>query len=95
MRANFKKPAGGRWRVTSAGHWLLITGHWSLITLILLALATGCRRVQSAVDVPGQAVRAVTPGKKAKPEAKAGAVNATRANVGETRAKSEAKPASV
>jgi hypothetical protein len=66
MRANFKKPAGGRWRVTSAGHWLLITGHWSLITLILLALATGCRLVQSAVDVPGQAVRAVTPGKKAK-----------------------------
>lgn len=37
----------------------------------------------------------VAPGKKAKPEAKAGAVNATRANVGETRAKSEAKPASV
>jgi hypothetical protein len=37
----------------------------------------------------------VAPGKKAKPEAKAGVVNATRANGGATAANSEAKPASV
>src|ERR1035438_81560 len=47
-------------------HWSLITNHWSLITLslLLLTLGAGCRLVQKAVDVPGQTVRAVTPGKK-------------------------------
>ena len=48
-----------------ASHWPPITGHWSLVTLsLLLALGTGCRLVQRAVDVPGNTIRAVTPGKK-------------------------------
>ena len=52
----------------------LITDHWSLVTLItlsllLLPLAAGCRLAQQAVDMPGQTVRAVTPGKKGKPSA--------------------------
>jgi len=34
------------------------------VSLLLLTLATGCRMVQTAVNVPGQTVRAVTPGKK-------------------------------
>jgi hypothetical protein len=42
------------------------TRHWPLFTLslLLLTLATGCRLVRTAVNVPGQTVRAVTPGKK-------------------------------
>ena len=49
-------------------HWSLITDHWLLLTLILLlaGLGMGCRLVQTATDMPGQAVRAVTPGKKDK-----------------------------
>jgi hypothetical protein len=37
-----------------------------LLTLLLLTLGAGCRIVRTAVDVPGQTVRAVTPGKKDK-----------------------------
>jgi len=46
--------------------WSLITDHRSLTTLSLLwlTLGAGCHLVQRAVDVPGQTVRAVTPGKK-------------------------------
>src|ERR1035441_8332758 len=46
----------------------LITDRWPLITLCLLlvTLGTGCHLVQKAVDMPGQTVRAVTPGKKGK-----------------------------
>jgi hypothetical protein len=49
-------------------YWSLITDHWSLVTLslLLVTLATGCRLVQTATDMPGQAVRAVTPGNKGK-----------------------------
>ena len=36
---------------------------------LLITLGTGCRLVQSAANVPGQAVRAVTPGGTAKPAA--------------------------
>jgi hypothetical protein len=48
--------------------WPLITDHWSLITLslLLLTLGPGCRLVQTAVDVPGQTIRTVTPGKQDK-----------------------------
>ena len=35
--------------------------------LLLLAVGAGCRIVQTAADVPGQAVRTVTPGAKAEP----------------------------
>ena len=34
------------------------------LALLFLTLGTGCRIMQTAVDVPGQTVRAVTPGKK-------------------------------
>src|ERR1035441_7956830 len=46
----------------------LVTDHWPLITLtlLLLPLATGCHLVQKAVDMPGQTVRAVTPGNQGK-----------------------------
>jgi hypothetical protein len=37
-----------------------------LLGLLLITLGAGCRLVQTAVDVPGQAVRAVTPGNKDK-----------------------------
>lgn len=41
---------------------------WPLcLPLLLLHLGTGCRVVQTAADVPGQTVRAVTPGRKEKP----------------------------
>lgn len=52
-------------------HRSLATGHCALITfsLILLALGSGCRLLQTAVDVPGQTVRAMTPGKKGQPAA--------------------------
>lgn len=34
------------------------------LALLLLALGTGCRLIQSAADMPGQAVRVVTPGSR-------------------------------
>jgi hypothetical protein len=40
-----------------------------LLIALLSVLGTGCRIVQSAANVPGQAVSAVTPGGKAKPTA--------------------------
>ena len=48
----------------------LITDHWPLPTgplplclgLLLLTLGTGCRLVQTAASVPGEAVRTITPG---------------------------------
>jgi len=57
-----------------ADHRSLITDHRSLITdhsplllgLLFLTLVTGCHVVQTAVDVPGKTVRAVTPGQKDK-----------------------------
>ncbi|MGO8836241.1 MAG: hypothetical protein ACLQAH_04730 [Limisphaerales bacterium] len=50
-------------KVASAGHRSLITDRWSLcLVLLLLTLATGCRLLQKAANVPGQAVQAVTPG---------------------------------
>ena len=46
---------------------LLATRHLPLfLCLLLVTLGAGCRLVQTAVDVPSQTVRAVTPGKKDK-----------------------------
>ena len=48
-------------------HWSLITDHLPLyLCLLLLTLVTGCRLVQTATNMPGQAVLAVTPGNKGK-----------------------------
>jgi len=74
MRAKQKRVTRDEWRVASGGylqhatsHRLLITRHCSLfLCLLLLTLGAGCRLVQSAANVPGQTVRAVTPGKKDK-----------------------------
>ena len=45
----------------------LATRHLPLfLCLLLVTLGAGCRLVQTAVDVPSQTVRAVTPGKKDK-----------------------------
>ena len=45
-------------------HWPMATRHLPLyLSLLLLTLGTGCRLVQTAVNVPGQTVRAVTTGK--------------------------------
>lgn len=57
MRIKFKSAARG---------WLLplATRHLPLwLGVLLLALSLGCRLVQGVADVPGQAVRTVTPGK--------------------------------
>jgi len=44
-------------------HWSLITDYWSFcLVLMLIASGTGCRLLQKAANVPGQAVQAVTPG---------------------------------
>ncbi len=40
-----------------------------LVVVVLGLQVTGCRVVQSAANVPGQAVHAVTPGEKPKPAA--------------------------
>jgi hypothetical protein len=62
----------GRSRRVLGGNFLNSTAVaprlWSLITvsLLLLTLGTGCHLVQKAVDMPGQTVRAVTPGNKGK-----------------------------
>src|SRR5260221_312929 len=37
-----------------------------VLCLLFLALVAGCRLVQTAANVPGQTVRAVTPGRKSK-----------------------------
>jgi len=59
--------ASGKWRVANVSHRLLITDYRLLcLALLLLTLATGCRLLQSAANVPGQAVHAVTPGNKGK-----------------------------
>ena len=66
MRAKCRKVTSCRHSPTASRLRSLITDHWSLITLslLLLTLVTGCRLVQTAVNVPGQTVRAVTPGNK-------------------------------
>src|ERR1017187_6429502 len=66
MRAKCRKVTSCRHSPTASRPRSLITDHWSLITLslLLLTLVTGCRLVQTAVNVPGQTVRAVTPGNK-------------------------------
>ena len=67
MRAKTGRVAGGKWQVASVPHSPRATGHWSLfLTLLLLAAGTGCRLVQGVAEAPGQAVRAVTPGKQDK-----------------------------
>jgi hypothetical protein len=70
MRTKFKKSAGDKRRMTGDRHWSLITDHGPVcLVFLLLTIGTGCRLLQSAANVPGQAVRAVTPGKKDKPPA--------------------------
>ena len=59
-------PADHRPLITD--HWLLATRHLPLC-LLLLTLGTGCRLLQKAANVPGQAVQAVTPGNPDKPAA--------------------------
>lgn len=45
----------------------LVTRHLPLcLSVLLLTLGAGCRILQTAVDVPGQTIRAVTPGQKGK-----------------------------
>ena len=67
MSTKQKKVAGGRWQVAGGRHSTLVTRHSPLfLGLLLLTLGAGCRLVQSAANVPGQTVRAVTPGKKDK-----------------------------
>ena len=67
MSTKQKKVAGGRWQVAGGRHSTLVTRHSPLfLCLLLLTLGAGCRLVQSAANVPGQTVRAVTPGKKDK-----------------------------
>ena len=67
MRTKRRQVAGGRWRVASAWHPTPGTRHSTLfISLLLLTLGAGCRLIQTAVDVPSQTVRAVTPGNKDK-----------------------------
>lgn len=67
MRTKPRVVAGGKWQVASVLHSPLATGHWSLfLTLLLLTLGAGCRLMQTAVNVPGQTVRAITPGKQDK-----------------------------
>lgn len=61
-------------KVASVGHLPRVTDYRSLVTgrlpfclcILLAVLVAGCRVMQTAVDVPGQTVRAVTPGKKGK-----------------------------
>jgi len=60
--------------MADARPWPLVTDYWSdftrhlplCLSLLLAMLGAGCRMVQTAVDAPGQAVRAVTPGGKNK-----------------------------
>ncbi len=74
MPAKLGKVASDEWRVASGGHLSPATGHLSpatchlplCLSLLLVGLAAGCRLMQTAVDAPGQTVRAVTPGKKDK-----------------------------
>ena len=50
--------------------WIVRLARWSAgggLLLALLLAGAGCRIVQQAANVPGQAVRAVTPGKSAAP----------------------------
>ena len=67
MRIRLKRVAGGKWRVFS-GLWQVAGGKCSplFLCLLLVTLGAGCRLVQTAVEVPGETVRAVTPGKKDK-----------------------------
>jgi hypothetical protein len=61
MRAKFEKIAGaGRW--LSAMGWLPV---W--LGLLLVTLGTGCGLMRTVMKVPGQTVRAVTPGNQGKP----------------------------
>ena len=60
MRDEMTRAAGGRW-------WMAGVLRQPLFLCLLLAGAgLGCRMVQTAVDVPTQTVRAITPGKKDK-----------------------------
>ncbi len=52
-------------RVAGARHSSLVTRHSSLLLgLLLVTLGAGCQLVKTAVDVPGQTVRAITPGSR-------------------------------
>ena len=73
MRTKIRKVTGDRWQVArilqlppATRPWPLATCHLPLCLVFLLTLGTGCRLVQGVAEAPGQAVRAVTPGKKDK-----------------------------
>ena len=58
MCANVRKVASGKWLVPGRRSRSLIADHCSLVSvsLLLLTLGTGCRMVQTAVEMPGEAV---------------------------------------
>jgi hypothetical protein len=60
MRTEQGRVAGSGWRLPGTGHAPL------LLPLLLVTLGAGCRVIQDVAEVPGQTVRAVTPGKKDK-----------------------------
>lgn len=67
MRDEFRKAASDGHLPLATDYRSRVTGHLPFcLCLLLLALGTGCRALQTATDAPGQAIRAVTPGKKEK-----------------------------
>jgi hypothetical protein len=61
MRTKFDKVAGVGLRLPAAGRLTV------LLVLLLVTLSTGCRLMNTVMKVPGQTVRAVTPGSKGQP----------------------------
>ena len=56
---------------------------WAAVLVLAAAAGVGCRVIQTAADVPGQAVRAVTPGAKADPAADPVEIQALLTRVGD------------
>ena len=68
MLTKSRRVAGDKWQVASAWYSPLTTRQSPLfLCLLLVALGAGCRLVQTAVEVPGQTVRAVTTGDRKQP----------------------------
>ena len=64
MITKLGRATNGKWMTSVTRHPSLFLG---LVIALLITLGTGCRVVQSAANVPGQAVHAVSPGEKPKP----------------------------
>ncbi len=70
MRTEQNRAKLDRRQVATTGRLSRFTVHWPLyLTCLILAAGTGCRLLQNAANVPGQAVRSVTPGNSDKPVA--------------------------